>query len=422
VILGYEVWLDAFSSGLNAEDQGRTLGKALANLIDEYGSLGTELHLIGHSHGGGVVGQAAKIMSQLGYPATSLTTLDTPRVPPEPWPALVNTLRNVDPASVERAAVFYYDLLPCIGVGGPSLAGATNVKLNCAHVPPLPDIAHLWVTGPNDGTCPTTEGWCPPAIWDAAGGHAGSVFFDGQAKSLLEPTSFPAGQFEEGDLYEFQTARDFRPIRSRDGDITTHMSLRLVDVFEAANTWTGTNALVVTGADPDDPNNTVVLLQEVGEVSFYKDIAWPVDALVMTFDYMFLEPRGGESLTVYVGDQIVFYDSADTTLAIGHLTRTGPAFVGSAAGTDARLDFVLRTDGTPGGAVVLDNVRVHAVRRGDLDGNGIVGWEDFEDFAGCLTGPDVAPPEGCPDADITLDDDVDLLDLAAFQREYGVSR
>lgn len=58
------------------------------------------------------------------------------------------------------------------------------------------------------------------------------------------------------------------------------------------------------------------------------------------------------------GDEIAYYDTADTTLAPGHLTSSGSIIVSSAAETTARLNFVLRTDGEPGGAVVLDNERV----------------------------------------------------------------
>ena len=63
---------------------------------------------------------------------------------------------------------------------------------------------------------------------------------------------------------------------------------------------------------------------------------------------------GDEDLTVYIGDKIVYYDHAATSLAIGQLTSSGAIYVGDVAGTSARLTFVLRTDGVPGGNDLAD--------------------------------------------------------------------
>lgn len=56
---------------------------------------------------------------------------------------------------------------------------------------------------------------------------------------------------------------------------------------------------------------------------------------------------------------------------------------------------------------------------GDVNGDGVIDIEDFDLFAVCLHGPDVFPPDGCEQADLSDDSDVDLADFAEFQQALG---
>jgi hypothetical protein len=217
---------------------------------------------------------------------------------------------------------------------------------------------------------PREKAGSPPGVWDANTGEPGSVYFDGAAKSLLDPRDFPIGCFFEldTDIYHFEQEDCGGGPFPENGDDTSQMVERWYEPFDSAASWTGNHSLLVVGPDPSDPENAVILMQELGDASFFRDIEWPGDALVMTFDYLFLEPRGSESLTVYVDDQIVYYDNADTTLATDAFTSSGAVYVGDVAGTTARLNFVLRTDGELAGAVVLDNVRVFALPKVPTEG------------------------------------------------------
>ena len=421
------IWLDAFLSGTYAKTEGLVLAAALKSLGDTHGgSLGSSVHLIGHSHGGAVVGMAAQRLSALGRPATSLTTLDTPKVCAYRL-CLINSVEAIVPSATVsgHAALFYYPLT-CVGVGAPK-AGATNVRLNCDYVPGgLLQCAHTWISGPDgNASCPADDGWYPVGIWDAAGGHAGSVTFPAPtgSVSLLDPTAFPAGLFGELGQYQFVAGAVLEEERDGEGDETAGLRLLEQETFDTATAWSGTNAIRVTGADPLNPGNSVMVLRENGDASFFRDVSWPCDSLLLTFEYRFTEPRGDESLTVYVNNAIAYYESAATVPAGDVFTVSTPIYVGNVAGTTARLNFVLRTDGVAGGAVQLDNVRIFALPLGDMNCDGQVTFDDIEPFVLALSGQaayEAAFPS-CAwlNADCNRDGQVNLEDIDGFVECLG---
>jgi hypothetical protein len=181
----------------------------------------------------------------------------------------------------------------------------------------------------------------------------------------------------------------------------SQVSLIRYESFQSATTWFGNLTQLVIGADPTDAQNRVILMQEQGDASFFKDIAWPDDAIEFSFEYLFREPRGAENLTVYLGDEIVYYDNAEISLAGDTLTSSGSIYVGHVAGTIARLNFVLRTDepegGELGGGVVIDNIRVFGFREADVDLDGDRDFFDVGVFQRCfgrgIEPGDTLPPE-----------------------------
>lgn len=416
---------DAAGSAGHVQEQGTALSDAIRKYMDVHGSFGSELHLIGKSHGGGVLGAAAQALNQKGLPPTSLTTLDTPNI------GTINTLQYVEPNAVtDRVVVFHYDLLH--GGFGTDLLPAnerlTNIWLNGSY---SHGLAHLWIAGDDNCTCqpegadwalnecPDGDGWFPTGVITP-----GVPTFDGYGivTSLLDVPSFPAGCFtENGSQFLFVERSCETPAAAAMGGHGEIVGLSLLryEPFQSAATWFGNLTQLVIGADPADVTNRVILMQEQGDASFFKDIDWPSDAVVITFDYMFREPRGEENLTVYVDNEIVYYDNAATTLARDHLTFSGAIYVGNVAGRTARLNFVLRTDqpegGEFGGELVIDNIRAYGFLEHDADLDGDRDLFDFAAFQRCfghgLT-PDDPLPDECWAFDVDGVDGVGVSDYA----------
>jgi hypothetical protein len=55
---------------------------------------------------------------------------------------------------------------------------------------------------------------------------------------------------------------------------------------------------------------------------------------------------------------------------------------------------------------------------GDCDSDGGVNLFDYDDFEPCLSGPDTSVTTGCRCQDVDRDGDVDLSDVALFQRSF----
>lgn len=443
----FDFVVDAYRSAGNVQAEGNALGTALANWIRDHAGiehpLGTELHLIGKSHGGGVLGQAAKVLQQNGFPPDSLSTLDTPRVIPIPtWllgqTHLIDTMRFVDPDSVQiggRAAVFYYSDRAKFGFGAPVdgyHSALSNFALSAHQVPwyplPYPDPAHLWISGYDD--CSFDEGWYPVAVSSPMGFENTSPPVAGSALDVFD---FPSGYFAErsgdGEIYSFvpmgacchdgllfdwcdirtQAACEAAPSPGTYGGHQTDccaacgvceaqgpaqsvsaLSLLRHEPFQTAGIWTSSNGVLVEGADPNDPLNRVLSLAEVdGDASLFRDIAWPSATVELSFDYMFGGVTEDETLTVYWAPpngeaKLIYFDNALTGLALDNLKSSGPLVVAEAAGTISRLLFVYRGSGAPGGQLLIDNVRVFGPALGDIDLDGDVDLADSSLFQNCF--------------------------------------
>lgn len=445
------VLVDAFVSGRNAGTQGAALAEALDEAVADADEplFGSSLHLIGHSHGGGLMARAAEQLYQRGMAVASLTMLDTPR-----W-GVVNSMSYLaNPGRSGHVAVYYGDFNPLVGWGGfgfgqryrGEASNVTSIRLHRAHVD---GILHTAIRGDDhEYSCGEYASWFAEAI------RGGILFADHlPTVSALDPRTMPGGWYFEsaavqGEFWpvgacrigqppnEFCVEVDFWECTAQGGvfqgahtacevglPLLAEDNLRLLSYngFESAADWFGTGAVVASGSDPANPANVVVRIVDVGEASFFRDIDWPTDAFAIEFDYMFDEFAVEESLTVYVGQQIVHYDAADISLARGGLRSSGPIAVGEFAGTTAPLNFVLRGDGVFGGMCLIDNLRIYALPAGDVDFDGDVDEEDALRLLTVMGGPGITqpPPGGSArdfdGADFDEDGDVDLRDVWLMQ-------
>lgn len=101
-----------------------------------------------------------------------------------------------------------------------------------------------------------------------------------------------------------------------------------------------------------------------------------------------------------------------TVVSVAVEIDEGPGTAADTALLSARSDL-------DGGTRAYATLTTERRLRGDMNGDGVVNGADFTAFAGCLTGPDVGMLDGCNDADLDLDADVDLADFAALQRNCG---
>lgn len=439
---------DADESGDNAGAQGALLARALVRVIRDQGisSLGSSLHFIGHSHGGGLLARAAEMLynSNTGVTVDSLSLLDTPR-----WGVIDSMAFLEDPSKVGHVTIYYGDgdlLTGAFGQPYPRWTpNVTSIKLAPAHVHwPL----HLGIRGADhEFTCSNYASWFSQAI-------TGGVSFRGSLPLAvaLDPRTMPAGKYVEGGVRgEFwpvgacllsgpppQTCLEVTEaecdilggefggggttcdpgVRSEARDELRLLSFNGMD---SAADWFGTGAVVASGSDPNDLTNIVVRIVDIGEASFFRDIAWPPAAYVLEFDYMFDEFAVDETLTVYSNDEIIYYDAANVTLARNGLRRSGLIPVSDFAGTTTRLSFVLRGDSEVGGMCLIDNLRIYALPAGDVDFDGDIDMDDAMRLLAVLNGPGVPqpPPGGTAEdfagADFDEDGDVDLLDLKLMQ-------
>lgn len=457
--------IDAAEANENAKGQANKLAK----LLRDYPALGTEFHFIGKSLGGGLLAHTASILEDNGVQVDSLTMIDSPQ-----WACIASDCR-VDamkylrqrPGAASKSLVFYYDehlgSSPHCGFGAPGPYPAINLRLNPENYDPgaFPHCMHEDITEPEQWFPKLLQGtlvldgmkWNYPrdisaldssrwyseeaagcqgetcvGAFEPMGACCSFALFDEGCTETLETECSDVGFPYEVYMGDHTHCSDQN---CGDGEFTAQSrqdagappaaaapvfpgTVTLLSLFfEDAAEWKGDNAVVAKALDPGDSDNNVVLLQENGDAAFYRDFLWPQNGVLLTFDYMFRGPRGDENLTVYLDDEIVYYDHAGTSLATGGLTLGPSVFLSDHAGGTSQLAFVLRTDGTPGGGVLIDNIRIRGFRPTDLNGDSLIDLRDYAVVQRCFGS---APPQlECMLADFDKSNSVALADHAAIQ-------
>lgn len=179
-------------------------------------------------------------------------------------------------------------------------------------------------------------------------------------------------------------------------------------------------------AAPSFTNCTFARNQAARGRAFYNtDTSWPTVTNSIVWN------GGGEIHTDGMAGLIISY-SAVTELVGGPGNIIQDPLLKSDLRLDAESPCINAGDpayNPPGGRDLNGHARVLCGRVdmgayefgiGDYNCNRMIEIQDFLDGAACLTGPDAGPyAPGCEALDFEFDQDVDMVDFAAFQRLFG---
>lgn len=336
------------------KQQGLTTGQMLANWIylnSRYGTVpqidaDKPIHLIGHSAGGFVVGEAAKILKHPLDPAyppvyvDRVTLLDTP-FPPKDHYAQGDT-RFPNPGTAERYVSSFY--------------GDLDEPLAIFVLP------HTWYHKssvrksllPYDTLSPFGNGHGYSHTWytDQTVDPLGTMEPDGFAYSpIINPNtriSKPVQVLLAGPQYKIDSDDDPQPSPPVGGlpDIVPADWQTFGNASQSAGTWT---------------------LSETADAGIWNDLTLPATAGTLAFEFHFLTAGDGDFLAVHFGDNSVLYQGLD-------LPFSRDAWVPAEIPLDllpvmnGKLVFTLVSRGGVNSQVQIRNIRITQTEDADSDG------------------------------------------------------
>jgi hypothetical protein len=320
------------------------------------------IHLIGHSAGGFVVGEAGHLLTYAPSPfrhaldAIQVTFLDTPL----PWDYHVRDYP--DPGYLERIISSHWG---GIQAGWPP-DNAHYVRLYRSHRGDTPDLtnearnrdddhayAHLWYT--------TTI---------LAAGYPDGFYYS----PLLDNGFYGYSRAPDG-----KAAQAGEELLMAGAGATTNYPLSGFESFGG----------VV------DEGNGVYRLVESANAGLYLTVAFPQLARSICFNYQFIAPGDGDFLSVHVGSNRTVYVGVDTEVSRSNAVEAA-AFVREFAGTTNLVTFKLVSRGESNAVLRLSDIRLEYAF--DTDGDGI-GDDDETDTGLFISAYDTGTDPALPDTD-----------------------
>jgi pimeloyl-ACP methyl ester carboxylesterase len=408
----------------NAHNQGILLGKKLF-------ALGIRpdvhpIHLIGHSFGGVVAANAAKVL--YGKTATKvkqITTIDTPAL------LFPYAISEVDSTTAERVEVIYYSsfvYLPLGAAGGPLLTNATNVlnlSLNPIYYGPvLHSHAIEWYENSVSATDCLGNGY--GFGWSTALVESGQ----GWADSL--PLGYKAEQAPEGCLYTVEIINY----------ATQKAAIKFTDNFESAALWFGRGASItipISGGTSALSLSLPALVSgsamkaasapldgpaagasDANAAFVYKDVNVPPDAEQLVFDYRFGSVTPGDRIEVAVNGQTELVIDGEVAGVSQTYTMSTPIVVSQHAGQSISLQIALYQGGTEAAEVYINNLRMVAVTLAeDINGDKMISIADLMALAQHWLEDGCDYSGHCSGADISGDGIVNFLDFARLAEAWS---
>ena len=320
-------------------ENGACMGQVLAGWVFE-NSMGSNpgidsnrpIHLIGHSAGGFVMGECARSLKYIqGITVDRVTMLDTPFPFPNHLGAGNQPYPN--PGVAERIVATNYGVLEMPFQTYPTPGTFYQYKLLDSFY----GLASQWATDE------TGHGysyvWYNETIADAGSteGFANSPILTGKVTPKMQPRS-PAPPLDSPD-----TLPDFIPTGWQ----------TFGSAVEDTGTWT---------------------LTEAADAGMWTDMAMPVGAQNLAFEFHFTQAGDGDFLAVHFGDMPVLYRGIDQSLSRdGWIPAEIPLDLIGA--TNGKLVFTLVSRGNPNAQVQVRNIRI--TQSNDVDGDGLTNDEEI---------------------------------------------
>ncbi len=333
---------------------GLTTGQMLANWIyqnSRYGALpqidaDKPIHLIGHSAGGFVVGEAAKILKHPQNPAyppvyvDRVTLLDTPLPTKDHYAQ--GSGRFPNPGTAERyISSFYGDLDEPLAI-----LVSPHTWYHKSYV------MKSWL--PFDTLSPGANGHGYSYTWftDQTADPLGTMEPDGFAYSpIINPNTRigkPVQTLLAGPQYNLDTDDEPQPSPPLDSlpDIVPADWQTFGNASQNAGTWT---------------------LTEAADAGIWKDLTLPATAGTLAFEFHFLTAGDGDFLAVHFGDNSVLYQGLD-------LPFSRDAWVPAEIPLDllpvmnGKLVLTLVSRGGVNAQVQIRNIRITQTEDADSDG------------------------------------------------------
>ncbi len=408
-----DVVLEVQRAHTNAIRHGTYLGQTLRR----YGIVPEThgIHMIGHSFGGVVSAEAAKVLSGNGkWPIKQLTTIDTPAMI---FPYAINA---VDPTCAERVEVIYYDsseYLYLVAAGGPLLGTGANNVLN-AELNPL----HYGLTPPMHGNI---MDWYARSVTEASCDGSGYGFgwsFVLNSSSPDWPTNQPTGSLIELPPPQERGCFIWHPLSPQNLQVKA-VNL-IVDGFQAAFEWFGENVEFSFDEGPAGTITSYIRMEEPIEAKMlwaaaaesndsnspgyepvaclFKEFEVPEKADRVAFDVRFNAVGQGDLLTLSVNDEILLMVNP-TTQGVTEDFVEASAYVGAYAGKGVTLRITLRGNDSADSVVDIDNLRF--TQTVSID------FVDYANFASCWHRVGLAD---CNTYDFDSNDKIDVNDLVSF--------
>jgi hypothetical protein len=396
-----------------------------------------DIHMIGHSFGGVVCAEAAKIINanSSGQKVKQLTTLDTPGLP---WPDAVEAIKPELAQRVET--IYYWWATDCLGLGfgGPAQSGDNLLNL---HIMPC----HYRFILDEVGFAPLHSRaieWYIDSVNNSASCTPDYYGFNWSFARTDKNPNWPSG-LSTGRMAEKMDAlgcvQPWLPERVKDGVVKTAVVAK--DDCVSAATWTAKEMQIVggyvAGVFESSLKITSLIIQPLSPMKMresdinpladgepnttaggYKQIVIPLNAQNLELDLRFTSVVEGHFLAVTIdGKNVLLIDPYAE--GVSDTFKTYFTDVSEYAGKTVTLQIALQGASQEQTVVLIDSLQFTETTLGaDINEDGRVDVLDVIVLSEYWLGPVYAKGDDSDKADITRDGKINFEDFAMLAESW----